>query len=88
MIWGYWIEEPGRPRITEVSCVAVNTKDVLELQTRLMKNLKGSKSDVNGLDNYNFIGQSTSDLDVEYGVIGRENSKTPTKSSYSNAVYV
>ena len=43
------LKNSGRPRITEISFVAVNTKDVLELQSRLMKNLKGSKSDVENI---------------------------------------
>ena len=43
------LKNSGRPRITEISCVAVNTKDVLELQSRLMKNVKGSKSDVENI---------------------------------------
>ena len=34
------LKNSGRPRITEISFVAVNTKDVLELQSRLMKNHK------------------------------------------------
>ena len=40
------LKNSGRPRITEISFVAVSTKDVLELQSRLMRHLKGSKSDV------------------------------------------
>ena len=43
------LKNSGRPRITEISFVAVNTKDVLELQSRLMKNLKGSKADVENI---------------------------------------
>ena len=43
------LRNSGRPRITELSFVAVNTKDVLELHSKLMTHLQGSQTDVESI---------------------------------------
>ena len=83
------LKNSGRPRITELSFVAVNTKDVLELHSKLMTHLQEGKanvesilprimnkltvcvyplaiikpevSEITGLDNYNLSGQAIFD---------------------------
>ena len=40
------LRNSGRPRITELSLVAVNTKDVLELHSKLVTHLQERKADV------------------------------------------
>ena len=57
------LKNSGRPRITELSFVAVNTKDVLELHSKFMTHLQEGKVNVEitGLDNYNLSGQAIFD---------------------------
>ena len=43
------LRNSGRPRITEFSCVAVNTMDVLELHSKLMTHLQGNQTDVESI---------------------------------------
>ena len=43
------LKNSGRPRITELSFVAVNTKDILELHSKLMTHLQERKTDVESI---------------------------------------
>ena len=43
------LKNSGRPRITELSFVAVNTTDVLELHSKLMSHLQEGKADVESI---------------------------------------
>ena len=43
------LRSSGRPRITELSFVAVNTKDVLALHSKLLTHLQRSQTDVESI---------------------------------------
>ena len=60
------LKSSGRPRISELSLIAVNVHDVLQMNKEMTENMEHrtiescvhQTSDITGLDNYNLTGQS------------------------------
>ena len=60
------LKSSGRPRISELSLIAVNVHDVLQMNKEMTENMERrtiescvhQTSDITGLDNYNLTGQS------------------------------